>query len=77
MYSRAFENGQTPPPPTVAFPHPTSPLPITATHPMIWVHQPHFKSQSVDGFGGIIGGNVSAPGARRASFWTRAPLVAF
>ena len=23
------------------------------------------------------GGNVSAPGARRASFWTRAPLVAF
>ena len=22
-------------------------------------------------------GNVSAPGARRASFWTRAPLVAF
>ena len=27
--------------------------------------------------GGWVGGNVSASGARRASFWTRAPLVAF
>ena len=25
----------------------------------------------------LHGGNVSAPGARWASFWTRAPLVAF